>query len=408
MTTLYTSRKKLTRTISVGPVSERNVFTEESLITDASDEDSDVRSSVGDHRMLIRKQLSAPSQYNEHKNQKKRRSQQTGIGDFLHSLFSSKKRQDQVRVINKKNLHMSCPNLNSQDRFDEHLQLDKDEVNESRNSKRSSSAKYSMSSRNKSPESCACDTLKVPDIFVTSLTRSRSDDTCQSGISFTLKQENKHLSTSNLHDTAVSRRLLLTSSESNSLSCSEENIARITPYLYVGRVEAANDQRLLCKLDIHSLVDITNLKSSQHISLACPCTCSKEGSHAHPKLYVNVDSTDHNRIQDHFPMINKFINGSKELGRATLIYSEHSRVRAPVAAIQYLITCQGMCLQDAYSIVKSRWPATLIDQNFQKIFSKLNRIQLELSKYRIETRRINKDLSSSRLKVKTAWAEQST
>ncbi|CAI9716547.1 kDa calcium-binding [Octopus vulgaris] len=252
MTTLYTSRKKLTRTISVGPVSERNVFTEESLIADASDEDNDVRSSVGDHRMLIRKQLSAPSQYNEHKNQKKRRSQQTGIGDFLHSLFSSKKRQDQVRVINKKNLHMSCPNLNSQDRFDEHLQLDKDEVNESRNSKRSSSAKYSMSSRNKSPESCACDTLKVPDIFVTSLTRSRSDDTCQSGISFTLKQKNKHLSTSNLHDTAVSRRLLLTSSESNSLSCSEENIARITPYLYVGRVEAANDQRLLCKLDIHS------------------------------------------------------------------------------------------------------------------------------------------------------------
>ncbi|GAB1598014.1 uncharacterized protein LOC106872706 [Argonauta hians] len=398
MTSVYLSRKKIMRTTSVSPIIDRDLFCEDPSLNTVSDEDYD-KSSASDHRILVRKQLPSPLNY---KDQKK-----SSLGDFLHSLFSSKKQHDLTRFSSKKNLHMSCPNLNNRYAFDEPLQFHQNEIDEGKNNKRSSSAKCSMSRRIKSPDSCSGDTLKVPDMFVTSLTRSHSDDTYQSAISFNPRKENKNSSTSCLYHTTTSKRLFHTNNQSKSVGCSN-NIAQITPYLYVGRVEAANDQRLLCKLDIHSLVDITNVNINQHINLLCPCTCQKRSNHSHPKLYVNADSTDHNRIQEHFPMINKFINGSKELGRATLIYSEHSRVRAPVAAIQYLITCQGMGRQEAYDMVKSRWPDTLIDQTFQKMFSNLKRIQLELAKDWSNAQVLRRNVSSPGSKSKSAWAAEST
>ncbi|CAE1317954.1 CPK [Acanthosepion pharaonis] len=226
------------------------------------------------HKITLCRQSSLPlenSQINL-----KRQSRQTSLSDFIHSLFSGKKRVEHILGdIEERNGNVSCPNINNREIVEKKFWRGHTEKtrNEKDNMKRASSAKKFSSS---DVVSISQPSFQVPNIFITSLTRSCSDDKCCMG-STTVEQKMAVCKTSpvlsegssqaNKSDRKCQEQHVVINSEfchynfqdpSQGRLYRNEHMAQITPYLFVGRAEAANDQRLLCKLDIHSLIDITN------------------------------------------------------------------------------------------------------------------------------------------------------
>lgn len=376
------------------------------------------------HKITLCRQSSLPlenSQINL-----KRQSHQTSLSDFIHSLFSGKKRVEHILGdIEERNGNVSCPNINNREIVEKKFWRGHTEKtrNEKDNMKRASSAKKFSSS---DVVSISQPSFQVPNIFITSLTRSCSDDKCRMG-STTVEQKTAVCKTSpvlsegcsqaNKSDGKCQEQPAVIKSEfchynfqdpSQRRLYRNEHMAQITPYLFVGRAEAANDQRLLCKLDIHSLIDITNSPSKDHhINLVCPCTCTSDENHIHPKLYVNVEDTETGAIKEHFPVINKFIDGSREVGRGTLIFSILGRSRAPAAAIQYLITRQGMAVNEAYQLLKSMWPDTEIKSEFLKSLLQLENMKSTIRN--VYSQSIHGKYNFSiRSQVKNAWTEHPT
>ena len=352
----------------------------------------------------------------------KRRSHQRSLSDFIHSLFSSKKQVEHILGdINEKNINVSCPNLNNKEIVEKKFgqvhvgQFERDSMN------RASSAKKLISS---DTVSISQPSLQVPNIFITSLTRSRSDDNCRTRSS-TVERKTSVCKSSpvlsegasnDTNETDKKRPKRAAAINGDFCRCDfrvssqyrlyrNENMAQITPYLFVGRAESATDQRLLCKLDIHSLIDITNSpRNDHHMNLVCPCTCTSNESHVHPKLYVNVEDTETGSIKEHFPIINKFIDGSRELGRGTLIFSVSGRSRAPTAAIQYLVTREGMAVNEAYYLLMSRWPNTEINRGFKRCLIQLE--NMKATQRNISSQSVHDRCNVTlRPRVKNAWTE---
>lgn len=214
-------------------------------------------------------------------------------------------------------------------------------------------------------------------VFKQALKRSYSD---QPNIgkshspSLPLRAERPRSSNLSLHNRPRSNLSLHISACLQSKMYRNEFVSQLLDYLYIGSVESAYNEPLLCKLKIDSLVDMSNMSASQVPSgkkLHCPCLCGNEARHFRSRLVIRIDDKETEDIEQYFDEINKFIDSSKRCGRRVLIFSYHGNSRAPVAAIQYMMSQEEFLLRQAYNLVKNQRPSVEINQGFQNTLEAL-------------------------------------
>lgn len=90
----------------------------------------------------------------------------------------------------------------------------------------------------------------------------------------------------------------------------------VLDWLFVGSVEAAFNEPLLCALGVDAVVDLTNVPP--HLvpvekKTTCPCSCATK--HFRAKLSLAIDDIDWENIEQYFPDVNSFLNGWRQKGR---------------------------------------------------------------------------------------------
>ena len=227
--------------------------------------------------------------------------------------------------------------------------------------------------------------LKVPDIFTTSFTHSPSTETRPTLQKSSLSLQEFPTSLKNSDKNNLQRALSLTKTNPDDLKIGclispnmyrDDQISQITEYMFVGSIEAAYNERRLCRLDIESLVDISNLNEMQvpaQKKLVCPCLCQIEFKHFRSRLIIAVPDEENDGIDQYFEEVNKFIEGARRCSKKVLIYSYEGKSRAALFAVQYLMSYEGLLLRQAYNMVKKQRPQVSLNPSFQKALEKLEK-----------------------------------
>ncbi|GCB71195.1 uncharacterized protein [Scyliorhinus torazame] len=146
------------------------------------------------------------------------------------------------------------------------------------------------------------------------------------------------------------------------LQYSEPVIAKVTDHIYVGNLNAAYSGRILCKNNIDSIIDMSNLPGEFNMCLI-PCTCSRNVKHSWSRLKVDINDFSNDDV---FPLkhrcfedINECINASTEKQKRVLIHCRDGYSLAPTCIIQYLMQKQNMQLMTAYEFVKAKYPLNI-------------------------------------------------
>lgn len=149
----------------------------------------------------------------------------------------------------------------------------------------------------------------------------------------------------------------------------DECCSQVLDFLFVGNIEAAYNEHLLCKLSIESIVDISNLEPHQiprHRKSDCPCTCSLETSHPRARLWLGVNDSENTDMMPYFEDISIFIEAARRKDKNVLVHSLDGNSRAMCAVIQYLMKYHDMNLKRAYNLLRRRWPTMNMNQRFQR------------------------------------------
>ena len=152
---------------------------------------------------------------------------------------------------------------------------------------------------------------------------------------------------------------------------------RVTDYLFLGSVEAAYNEPILCKYDISSLIDITNVNPAlvpAHKKSDCPCACvANKTPHFRSKLNIGVDDIEWENLEQYFDDINSFINAARRKGRRVLVFSYMGQSRAAAAVVQHLMTHFKMPYQDAMTVVRAKRPQIKLNSGFVKALRRLEK-----------------------------------
>ncbi|CAL1542667.1 unnamed protein product [Lymnaea stagnalis] len=149
----------------------------------------------------------------------------------------------------------------------------------------------------------------------------------------------------------------------------------VTDYLFLGSVEAAYNEPLLCKYGISSLIDMTNTSPGlvpANKKSDCPCACAHQ-THFRSKLNIGVDDIEWENLEQYFGEINAFINGARKMGRRVLVFSYMGQSRAPAAVIQHLMQHFKMPYRDAINIVRAKRPKVKLNSGFVKALCRLEK-----------------------------------
>lgn len=227
--------------------------------------------------------------------------------------------------------------------------------------------------------------LKVPDIFTTSFTHSDTAETKRNLQKSSLSLQDFPVLSKHVEKNTLQRTRSLTKTDPDNLKIGsllppnmyrDEQIAQITDYMFVGSIESAYNERRLCRLDIESLVDISNLSEMQvppQKKLACPCLCQTEFKHFRSRLIIAVPDEENDGIDQYFEEVNKFIEGARRCSKKVLIYSYEGKSRAALFAVQYLMSFEGLLLRQAYNMVKKQRPQVSLNPSFQKALENLEK-----------------------------------
>ncbi|BFZ09798.1 hypothetical protein BsWGS_12837 [Bradybaena similaris] len=153
------------------------------------------------------------------------------------------------------------------------------------------------------------------------------------------------------------------------------NMVSITDYLFLGSIEAGYNEPLLCKYNISSLVDMTNVSPTlipPNKKLECPCACSSK-THFRSKLNIGVDDIEWEDLEQYFDDINAFINGARRKERRVLVFSYMGQSRAAAAVIQHIMQLYNISYQKALSIVRAKRPQTKLNSGFVKALLRLEK-----------------------------------
>ncbi|XP_014664686.1 PREDICTED: dual specificity protein phosphatase 16-like [Priapulus caudatus] len=148
----------------------------------------------------------------------------------------------------------------------------------------------------------------------------------------------------------------------------DENCSQILDFLFIGNIETAYNEHLLCKLNIESIVDISNMEPHQiprHRKSDCPCTCALETSHPRARLWLGVGESRNTDMLPYFEDISTFIEAARRKDKNVLVHSLEGDSRATCAIIQYMMKYHDMTLRCAFNLVKKRWPTVNMSASFQ-------------------------------------------
>ena len=185
---------------------------------------------------------------------------------------------------------------------------------------------------------------------------------------------------------STQRPMSKASSDGNCFKLSSENpvlrdiprshvMAQVTDYLFIGSVEAAFNEPLLCKHDISSMIDMTNISPTvvpADKKLECPCTCITN-RHFRSRLNIGVDDIEWENMEQYFESINAFIHGARKKGKRVLVFSYNGQSRAATAVIQHLMQHFKMSYKEALYIVRSKRPQVKLNPGFVKALVRLEK-----------------------------------
>ncbi|XP_069128527.1 uncharacterized protein [Argopecten irradians] len=193
----------------------------------------------------------------------------------------------------------------------------------------------------------------------------------------------KQVLTRSFSDVPPNSRLAQVHNSSTSLSehlqsrmYRNEHVCQLLDHLFIGSVEAAYNEPLLCRLKIDCMLDISNCAASDVPSskkLHCPCICADGNQHFRSRLIIQLEDKDTEDIEAYFSEINKFIVAARQRGKRVLVYSYHGKSRAAAAAIQYMMSQENLLLRQAFNIVKNQRPCIDIIPAFMTKLEALER-----------------------------------
>lgn len=149
----------------------------------------------------------------------------------------------------------------------------------------------------------------------------------------------------------------------------------VTDYLFLGGIEAAYNEPLLCKYGISSLIDMSNVSPTlvpANKKSDCPCACSSK-THFRSKLNIGVDDIEWENLEPYFDDINAFIHGARKKGRRVLVFSYLGQSRAAAAVIQHIMQHFKIPYQKAVNIVRAKRPQIKLNSGFVKTLLRLER-----------------------------------
>lgn len=157
----------------------------------------------------------------------------------------------------------------------------------------------------------------------------------------------------------------------------DHHIVEVLDFLFLGDIEAANREPLLCRLNIGYMVDLSNLTLHQmrrRVKLKdCPCLCPSERKHSPIRLTVLVDEACNEDIEQYFDEINAFIEGARKTGNKVLVFCVNGHTVSPTFVIQYLMKTLNWTVKQAFTFVKSRRADIETSNGFQRALIKLER-----------------------------------
>ncbi|KAJ0069784.1 hypothetical protein NL108_014331, partial [Boleophthalmus pectinirostris] len=147
---------------------------------------------------------------------------------------------------------------------------------------------------------------------------------------------------------------------------SEPVISKVTDYIFVGNLNAAYNGRTLCRNNIDSIIDMSNVpgESGPNLNLI-PCTCSRGARHSWSRLKVDISDVpdalgDGPALKQRcFEDINECINASTEKKKRVLVHCRDGFSLAPTCIIQYLMVKQNMRLIAAYELLRAKYPVNI-------------------------------------------------
>ncbi|XP_046341781.1 uncharacterized protein LOC124122716 [Haliotis rufescens] len=194
--------------------------------------------------------------------------------------------------------------------------------------------------------------------------------------------------------------------DTNSL-LSGQTYSQILEFLYLGSIEAAYNEPLLCKLDVQVLVDLSNVPASQVPTgkkTNCPCPCRKQ-NHFRSRLNVGVDDIEWENISQHFSDINNFIEGARKGNKHVLVYSYHGKSRAAAVIIQYIMQHFRLSLHDAHRLVATRRPGIAVNSGFWRALQRFEKQMIHESGMPFRNPHNEPGLALGPPRIKDAWTE---
>ncbi|KAJ0029299.1 hypothetical protein NQD34_004296 [Periophthalmus magnuspinnatus] len=147
---------------------------------------------------------------------------------------------------------------------------------------------------------------------------------------------------------------------------SEPVISKVTDYIFVGNLNAAYNGRTLCRNNIDSIIDMSNVpgESGPNLNLI-PCTCSRGRVTAGPGLrWISVTYRmlwgDGPALKQRcFEDINECIGLHRKKKKRVLVHCRDGFSLAPTCIIQYLMVKQNMRLIAAYELLRAKYPVNI-------------------------------------------------
>ncbi|XP_013400380.1 uncharacterized protein LOC106166385 [Lingula anatina] len=285
------------------------------------------------------------------------------------------------------------------------------------------SCKTSPMLPHKSPPVASPKAFPKKNIFVTSLTRSRPSSVCSEtneedfpqrsnsqsksapSLSLSLKQHTsphaKPKKSKSLSEEPPSRRPAWVSGISKCLTDASqkfyrnEHISQLSDFLFIGDIRGGYNEWIMCRLGIASIVDLSNPNKKDLMTfkqMYYPCVCPPNVSHARARLNIAINDTHNEKIDCYFRDINIFIEGARTRNKKVLICSYYGKSRSATVAIQYLMSFNGMTLEQSYGHVKYHRPETDINGGFWLTLAALDR---ELQQARLQSPKHSKELEVS-------------
>ncbi len=131
-------------------------------------------------------------------------------------------------------------------------------------------------------------------------------------------------------------------------------LGQIVSGLFMGNVESAYCERLLCKNKITSIVDLTGCPPEAipvHKRSLVPCTCGMDKQHLRATLRICLEESSVQELEENLQKVAKFIEGAIQNQKGILVHCYYGNRWSAIAIIYYLMKFKGMNLRKAYSMV---------------------------------------------------------